>query len=56
MQKQNEETFADISGVHVIADDLTIAVATEQEHDAILSLIKQETKAFVSTTTKFSSR
>ena len=36
MQKQNEETFGDISGVHVIADDLIIAAATKQEHDAIL--------------------
>ena len=36
MQKQNEETFGDISGVHVIADDLIIAAATEQEHDDIL--------------------
>ena len=36
MQKRNEETFGDISGVHVIADDLIIAAATEQEHDAIL--------------------
>ena len=36
MQKGNEETFGDISGVHVIADDLIIAAATEQEHDAIL--------------------
>ena len=36
MQKRNEETFIDISGVHVIAGDLIIAAATEQEHDAIL--------------------
>ena len=36
MQKRNEETFGDISGVHVIVDDLIIAAAAEQEHDAIL--------------------
>ena len=36
MQKRNEEMFGDISGVHVISDDLIIAAATEQEHDAIL--------------------
>ena len=36
MQKRNEETFGDISGDHVIADDLIIAAATEKEHDAIL--------------------
>ena len=39
MQKSNKETFSDLSGVHVIADDLTIAMATEQEHDAILRKI-----------------
>ena len=36
MQKRNRETFGDISGVHVIADDLIVAADTEQEHDVIL--------------------
>ena len=36
MQKRNDETFGDINGVHVIADDLIIAAATETEHDATL--------------------
>jgi hypothetical protein len=36
MQKRNEQTFADIPGVHVIADDLIIAGSSEAEHDAIL--------------------
>ena len=36
MQKRNEETFGDIHGVHVIADDLIIAAADDQEHDSIL--------------------
>ena len=39
MQKRNEETFGDISGVHVIADNLIIAATTEQERDAILGKI-----------------
>ena len=36
MQKRNEETFGDIQGVHVIADDLIIAARDDQEHDDIL--------------------
>ena len=36
MQKRNEDTFGDIHGVHVIADDLIIAAADDQEHDSIL--------------------
>ena len=36
MQKRNEETFGNINGVHVIADDLIIAAADDQEHDSIL--------------------
>lgn len=36
MQKRNEQTFSDIAGVHVIADDIIIASSTEAEHDATL--------------------
>ena len=36
--------FSDISRVHVIADDLIIAVATEQEHDAILRKVLDRAK------------
>ena len=36
MQKRNEDTFGDIHGVHVIANDLIIAAADDQEHDSIL--------------------
>ena len=36
MQKRNEETFADIPGVFVIADDLIIAGETEADHDQVL--------------------
>ena len=35
MQKRNEETFCDIDGVHIIADDLIIAAQDEQQHDQI---------------------
>ena len=30
MQKRNEETFGDIAGVHVIADDMIVAAADDQ--------------------------
>ena len=36
MKKRNEEAFADIQGVNVIADDLIIAARNEIEHDAIM--------------------
>ena len=39
MQKRNEEIFGDISGVHVIADDLIIAAPTEKQHDIILKAV-----------------
>ena len=39
MQKRNEVTFGDISGVHVIADDLIIAAADPHEHDHIMRLV-----------------
>ena len=33
MQKRKEETFGDIQGVHVIANDFIIAARDNQEHD-----------------------
>ena len=36
MQKRNEETFGDIQGVNVIANDLIIAAKADQDHDNIL--------------------
>ena len=36
MQKRNKETFGDLQGVHVIADDLIIAERDGQEHDDIV--------------------
>ena len=44
MQKRNEETFGDISGVHVIADDLIIAAADEQEHDRTLRKVLERAR------------
>jgi len=45
MQKRNEDTFGDIKGVHVIADDLIIAAENEQDHDCILSNVLQRAQA-----------
>ena len=36
MQKRNEEIFGNISGAHVIADDLIMAASSEKQHDIIL--------------------
>ena len=59
MQKRNEETFGDIQGVHVIADDLIIAATDDQEHDNILNRVLQRARdkeQSSSTVTKFNSR
>ena len=44
MQKRNEEAFADIQGVNVIADDLIIAAENETEHDAIIHKVLQRAR------------
>ena len=44
MQKRNEETFGNISGVHIIADDLIIAAGNEEEHDKILQDVLQRAR------------
>ena len=44
MQKRNEETFGEINGVYVIADDLIIAARDEQEHDRILRTVPQRAR------------
>ena len=44
MQKLNKAMFGDISGVHVIPDDLIIAAATEQEHEAILHKVLDQAR------------
>ena len=42
MQKRNEETFGDINGVHVIADDLIIAARDEQNMTESFKLFCKE--------------
>ena len=41
MQKRNEETFADIPGVRIIADDMIVSAKDETEHDVIVRKVKQ---------------
>ncbi|RXN19979.1 Retrovirus-related Pol polyprotein from transposon 297 [Labeo rohita] len=44
-QQKNCETFGDIQGVHIIADDMIIAASSEQEHDEILDKVMERAKA-----------
>lgn len=44
-QQKNCETFGDIPGVYIIADDMIIAASSEQEHDAILQKVMERAKA-----------
>lgn len=44
-QQKNSETFGDIPGVHIIADDMIIAAASEHEHDEILHKVMEKAKA-----------
>ena len=55
MQKKNEETFDDIQGGHVIANDLIIAAPCDQGRDIILNIV-HVTKGSSSTVTKLNSR
>ena len=41
MRKRNEETFGNISGIHIIADGLIIADCNDEEHDKILQDVLQ---------------
>ena len=41
VQRRNKETFGDINGVHVIADDPIIADQDDQDHDRILQTVVQ---------------
>lgn len=43
-QQNNCETFGDIPGVHIIADDMIIAAASEHEHDEILHKVMERAK------------
>ena len=44
MQKRNKETFGNISGVHITADDLIITACNEEEHDKILQDVLQRVR------------
>ena len=44
MQNRNEEAFADIQGVNIIADDLIIAARNEIELDAIMHRVLQRAR------------
>ena len=43
-QKKNEEAFAGIPGVHIVADDIIIAAKNNQEHDHILTQVLERVK------------
>lgn len=43
-QQKNCETFGDIQGVHIIADDMIIAASSDQEHDDILNKVMERAK------------
>ncbi len=38
--------FGDIDGVHIVADDMIVAAATEQEHDVIVAKIMERAKKY----------
>ena len=44
MPKRNEEAFADIQGVNVIADALIIAARNETKHEAIIHSVLQRAR------------
>lgn len=43
-QQINSESFGDITGVHIIADDMIIAAETKEEHDCILQQVMDRAK------------
>ena len=43
-QKKNEEAFSGIDGVHIMADDIIIAAATVEKHDAILQRVLERAR------------
>ena len=40
-QQHNCETFGDIEGVHIVADDMIIAATSEQQHDEVMSKVME---------------
>lgn len=45
-QQYNNEVFGDINGVHIVADDMIVAAATEKEHDEIVATIIERAKQY----------
>ena len=45
LQKRNMDTFGDIQGLHIIADDMIIAAENEKIHDEILHKVLQRARA-----------
>ncbi|KAI4903272.1 hypothetical protein NFI96_026804, partial [Prochilodus magdalenae] len=41
-QQHNCETFGDIEGVHIVADDMIIAATSEQQHDKVMSKVMEQ--------------
>ena len=44
LQKRVYKVFRDIQGVEVIADDMIISSATEEEHDQVLRKVMQRAR------------
>jgi hypothetical protein len=44
LQKRNEEAFADIPCVHIIADDIIVAAPSEEEHDQAMQRLLQRAR------------
>ena len=44
MQKRNDETFGDIKGVHMVADDITIAGSFVEEQDEIIITVMERAR------------
>ena len=44
LQKWTHETFGDIPNVHIVADDMLIAVQTEAEHDSTLRKVMERAR------------
>lgn len=43
--QKNNEVFGDISGAHIIADDMIIAASMQEEHDQILKTVKERAQS-----------
>ena len=43
-QKENEEAFSGISGIHIVADDIIIAAVNIEEHNQILRQVLERAK------------